>query len=176
MTNSPFGPLGRFGPFKRRKAPKGPKGIRNITIVKRQGYRSQRTIARAVEVRGIGILSGASVRVRFCPAPPSAGIVFLRTDLPKPVPIPACLDQVSGTNRRTTLGRPPAQVGMVEHVLAALAGLHIDNCLIEINGGDPPGLDGSSQGYVDALAKAGVVLQPARREIWTVDQPVIVAH
>jgi UDP-3-O-acyl N-acetylglucosamine deacetylase len=103
-------------------------------------------------------------------------VVFVRTDLPKPVQIPARLDQVSGTQRRTTLGRPPAQVGMVEHVLAALAGLHIDNCRIEINAGDPPGLDGSSQGYVDALARAGLALQPARRAIWTVDQPVVVAH
>lgn len=65
---------------------------------------------------------------------------------------------------------------MVEHVLAALAGLHIDNCLIEISAGDPPGLDGSSQGFVDALLRAGVVLQPARRAIWTVDEPVLVAQ
>jgi UDP-3-O-[3-hydroxymyristoyl] N-acetylglucosamine deacetylase len=144
--------------------------------VKRQGYRFQRTIARAVEVQGIGILTGGPVRVRFCPAPPSAGVVFIRTDLPQPMPIPASLDQVSGTTRRTTLGRGPAQVGMVEHILAALAGLHIDNCRIEINAGDPPGLDGSSQGYVDALVKAGVELQPARRAIWTVDRPVVVTH
>jgi len=142
----------------------------------RQGYRFQRTIARAVEVQGVGILTGARVQVRFCPAPASVGVVFLRTDLPKSVMIPARLDQVSGTQRRTTLGRPPAQVGMVEHVLAALAGLHIDNCRIEINSGDPPGLDGSSQGYVDALSRAGVVLQPARRAIWTVDRPIIIAH
>ena len=133
--------------------------------MKRQGYRFQRTIAQAVDVQGVGILTGTSVRVRFCPAPASMGVVFVRTDLAKPVTIPARLDQVSGTQRRTTLGRRPAQVGMVEHVLAALAGLHIDNCRIEINGADPPGFDGSSQGYVDALARAGVILQPARREL-----------
>jgi UDP-3-O-[3-hydroxymyristoyl] N-acetylglucosamine deacetylase len=138
--------------------------------------RFQRTIARAVDVQGVGILTGAKVRLRFYPAPPSTGVVFIRTDLPKAVQIPARLDQVSGTQRRTTLGRPPAQVGMVEHVLAALAGSHIDNCRIEINAADPPGLDGSSQGYVDALTKAGVVLQPARRAIWTVEQAVIVVH
>jgi UDP-3-O-acyl N-acetylglucosamine deacetylase len=144
--------------------------------VKRQGYRFQRTIARAVEVQGVGVLTGARVRVRFCPAPPSAGLAFIRTDLAKPVHIPASLEQVSGTHRRTTLGWPPAQVGMVEHVLAALAGSHIDNCFIEINGGDPPGLDGSSQGFLDGLAKAGVVLQPARRAIWTVERPVVVTQ
>jgi UDP-3-O-acyl-N-acetylglucosamine deacetylase len=65
---------------------------------------------------------------------------------------------------------------MVEHILAALAGLHVDNCWIEINAGDPPGLDGSSQGFVNALLTAGVLLQPARRAVWTVDQPVVVAH
>jgi UDP-3-O-acyl N-acetylglucosamine deacetylase len=144
--------------------------------VKRLGYRFQRTIACAVDVEGVGILSGSNVRVGFRPAPPSTGIVFDRIDLPKSVQIPARLDQVSGTQRRTTLGRPPAQVNLVEHILAALAGLRIDNCLIEINAADPPGLDGSSKGYVEALLRAGTVLQPARRAIWTVDRPVVVAQ
>jgi UDP-3-O-[3-hydroxymyristoyl] N-acetylglucosamine deacetylase len=144
--------------------------------VKRQGYRFQRTIAQTAAVQGVGILSGKKVQVRFRPAPPGTGVVFIRTDLAKPVHIPARLDQVTGTQRRTTLGKPPGQIGMVEHVLAALAGLHIDNCWIEINAGDPPGLDGSSQGYVDALLKAGIVLQPSRRAIWTVDQPLVVSH
>jgi UDP-3-O-acyl N-acetylglucosamine deacetylase len=144
--------------------------------VKRLGYRFQETIARAVEVHGVGILSGAKVRVVFRPAPPSTGVVFIRTDLPKPIQIPALLDQVSGTQRRTTLGRPPAHVGMVEHILGALAGLRIDNCFIEINSYDPPGLDGSSKGFVDALLKAGTVLQPARRAIWTVEHPLVVVQ
>ncbi len=143
--------------------------------MKRLGYRFQGTIARAVDVQGVGILSGSTVHVGFRPAPPSTGVVFVRTDLPKHVLIPACLDEVSGTQRRTTLGRS-AQVGLVEHILAALAGLRIDNCLIEINGADPPGLDGSSQGYVNALLKAGTARQPARRAIWTVERPVIVAR
>jgi UDP-3-O-acyl N-acetylglucosamine deacetylase len=144
--------------------------------VKRLGYRCQATIANAVDVHGVGILSGQNVHVKFCPAPPSTGVVFVRTDFSKPVRIPACLDQVSGTQRRTTLGRPPGQVTLVEHILAALAGLRIDNCLIEINAADPPGLDGSSQGYVNALLKAGTAVQAARRSVWTVDHPIIVAH
>jgi UDP-3-O-acyl-N-acetylglucosamine deacetylase len=66
-------------------------------------------------------------------------------------------------------------VALVEHVLAALAGLRIDNCLVELDAPEPPGLDGSARGFVQALSSAGLVLQPARRSVWTVDQPVGVA-
>jgi UDP-3-O-[3-hydroxymyristoyl] N-acetylglucosamine deacetylase len=144
--------------------------------IKRQGYRYQRTIARPVETHGIGILTGTPVRLCFRPALPSTGVVFVRTDLRAAPKIPANLDQVTGTQRRTTLGRPPGQVGMVEHVLAALAGLRIDNCVVEINAPDPPGLDGSSRQFVSLLLQAGAVLHPARRMIWSVEEPVVVAQ
>lgn len=150
--------------------------IKEDIAVKRLGYRFQGTIARAVDVQGVGILSGSKVRLGFRPAPPSTGVVFVRTDLPMPAQIPARLDQVTGTQRRTTLGRPPAHVALVEHILAALAGLRIDNCVVEINAADPPGLDGSSKGYVDALVRAGTVLQPARRPMWTVEHSVVIAQ
>jgi UDP-3-O-acyl N-acetylglucosamine deacetylase len=144
--------------------------------VKKRGDRSQRTIAQPVETQGIGILTGALVRICFRPAPPSAGVVFVRTDLRPAARIPARLDQVTGTQRRTTLGHSPRQVGMVEHVLAALAGLRIDNCEIEINAPDPPGLGGSSRQFVNLLVRAGSVLQPARRTIWSVEKTVVVAQ
>jgi UDP-3-O-acyl-N-acetylglucosamine deacetylase len=98
----------------------------------------------------------------------------VRTDLGPRARIPASVDQVTGTQRRTTLGRHPIQVGLVEHVLAALAGLRIDNCTIELDGPEPPGLDGSAQVFVDLLRQAGVVLQPARRAAWSVTAPVVV--
>lgn len=144
--------------------------------VKKLGYRYQRTIARPAEVRGVGFLTGATVRLRFLPAPPDAGVVFVRTDLGPRAGVPARLDHVVGTQRRTTLGKPPAQVGLVEHVLAALAGLRIDNCTVEVNAPEPPGLDGSAQAFVCALHQAGVVLQASRREVWTVTEPVVVAY
>jgi UDP-3-O-acyl N-acetylglucosamine deacetylase len=100
----------------------------------------------------------------------------VRSDLSPPVFLPARIDQVSGTKRRTTLGRPPAQVSLVEHVLAALAGLRIDNCFVELDGPEPPGLDGSARGFVQALVRSGTVLQPAHRPIWCVEQPVMVAQ
>lgn len=142
--------------------------------MKRVGYRYQRTIAGPAEVRGIGFLTGAMVRLRFLPAPPNSGILFQRLDLPAQTCIPARIDQVTGTQRRTTIGQPPAQVALVEHVLAALAGLRIDNCVVELNAPEPPGLDGSAQQFVDALRWIGTTLQPARRSVWSVAEPVSV--
>jgi UDP-3-O-acyl N-acetylglucosamine deacetylase len=140
----------------------------------RLSYRYQRTLAQPAESRGVGFLTGADVRLRFLPAPPSTGIVFYRTDLHPAVAIPACIHEVTGTQRRTTLGHAPQHVSLVEHVLAALAGLRIDNCCIEVDGSEPPGLDGSSLSFVHALVDAGVVLQAARRAVWTVTEPMIV--
>jgi UDP-3-O-acyl N-acetylglucosamine deacetylase len=142
----------------------------------RIAYRYQRTIERAVEVRGFGYLTGADVRLRFCPAPEHTGVVFIRTDLPGSPSLAARVANVTGTNRRTTLGRPPVLVELVEHVLASLAGMKIDNCFIELNAPEPPGLDGSAQGFVTALKQAGLRLQNARRAIWTVNEPVSVSE
>lgn len=139
-------------------------------------YRYQRTIARSAEVQGVGFLTGAMVTLRFHPAPPNSGVVFARADLGANARIPARVDQVTGTQRRTTLGKPPLQVGLVEHVLAALYGLRIDNCLVELNALDPPGMDGSARHFCEALLNAGITLQAARREVWTVSQPLTIKH
>jgi UDP-3-O-acyl N-acetylglucosamine deacetylase len=144
--------------------------------VRRHGYRYQRTLARPVDFEGVGFLSGATVHLRLGPAPPSTGVVFVRTDLRPHVHIPACVDQVTGTRRRTTLGRPPADVGLVEHVLAALAGMRIDNCFVELDAPEPPGLDGSVLAFVQDLQQAGVVLQTEPRPIWTVEEPLLVTQ
>jgi UDP-3-O-acyl-N-acetylglucosamine deacetylase len=148
---------------------------RNEAKVRRFSYRYQRTIARPVEVWGVGYLTGANVCLRFLPAPPSSGVVFVRTDLRPRIYLPAHINQVTGTARRTTLGHPPGQIGLVEHVLAALAGLRIDNCQIELNAPEPPGLDGSARGFVDALLSAGICRQGTRRPIYGVDQPIVLA-
>ena len=131
----------------------------------RPRYRHQRTITRPAEVQGIGFVTGADVRLRFVPAPPWTGIIFLRTDLGPEATIPATVERVSGTNRRTTLGTPPVCVSLVEHVLAALAGLRIDNCYVEVNAPETPGLDGSARAFVEALNGAGIVTQPARHKV-----------
>lgn len=137
------------------------------------GHRYQRTLAAPAEVKGAGFITGARVRARLLPAPADAGVVFRRADLPGSPSIPARADQVTGTQRRTTLGPPGQGITLVEHLLAALAGLRVDNCLVELDGPEPPGLDGSAAGFVAAIQSAGVVLQTARRAVWAVSEPVI---
>ncbi len=95
------------------------------------------------------------------PRPAGTGIVFLRTDHRPAVPIHARVENVTGTQRRTTLGRPPNHVGLVEHVLATLSGLRIDNCVVQLNAPEPPGLDGSARSFVEILRASGTVLQAA---------------
>lgn len=144
--------------------------------MRRHSYRYQRTLARSAEVCGTGLLTGANVHLQFLPAAPSSGVTFVRTDLRPNRRIRAHVDQVTGTKRRTTLGEPPGQVALVEHVLAALAGLRIDNCVVELDAVEPPGLDGSARKFVQSLLGAGVVIQPARRVAWCVDESVVVSN
>jgi UDP-3-O-acyl N-acetylglucosamine deacetylase len=124
-------------------------------------------------VSGTGFITGSHVTARFLPAPPDSGLAFHRTDLRVSPTIPARADCVSNTQRRTTLGPPECGVTLVEHVLAALAGLRIDNCVVELDGPEPPGLDGSSIGFVEAINATGVLNQPARRPIFAVAEPVV---
>ena len=144
--------------------------------MRRIGYRHQRTLAQSAEVRGVGIVTGAHVRLRFRPAPINSGLVFVRTDLPYRPMTPARADRVTGTNRRTTLGTIETGVTLVEHVLAALAGLRIDNCVIELDAVEPPGLDGSAFGFTEVLSNAGIVLQSDRRAVWAPTEPVVVSQ
>jgi UDP-3-O-acyl N-acetylglucosamine deacetylase len=143
--------------------------------VRRLSYRYQRTLVRPAEVWGVGYLTGATVHLRFLPAPPSSGIVFVRTDLRPRLHLPAHVPNVTGTKRRTTLGHPPGQIGLVEHVLAALAGLRIDNCQVELNAPEPPGMDGSAREFVAALLGAGICRQEANRPIYAVEHSVVLA-
>lgn len=131
------------------------------------GYRHQRTLKSSTEVVGVGFVTGARVRVRLHPAAVNSGLVFCRSDDSTAPKIPARTTYVTGTQRRTTLGSTTQGVTLVEHLLAALSGLRVDNCSIEIDGPEPPGLDGSARGYIEAIADAGVVQQPGRRPIWT---------
>jgi UDP-3-O-acyl N-acetylglucosamine deacetylase len=139
------------------------------------GYRHQRTLATSTDIEGVGFITGVRVRVRLSPAAVNTGRVFFRTDDPSSAKILAHTSLVTGTQRRTTLGQSNSGVTLVEHLLATLSGLRVDNCIVEINGPEPPGLDGSANGYVAAILAAGVVEQPARRPIWTVPAPITVA-
>ncbi|HEY5314328.1 MAG TPA: UDP-3-O-acyl-N-acetylglucosamine deacetylase [Pirellulales bacterium] len=125
--------------------------------------RQQRTIAGPVAVAGFGYWSGRDVRVEFRPAPADTGIVFVRTDLERPVRIRALVGNRIETPRRTTLRWGGASVEMVEHIMAALGGLHVDNCEVWASAAEMPGCDGSSLPYAEALAEAGFVAQDAVR-------------
>lgn len=130
----------------------------------------QRTIARAVEVRGYGIHTGAPSVVRLCPAPEHGGLRFRRTDLPGAPEIPATVESVHSAYRETALRRGEAVVRTAEHVLAAAHGLMLDNLRIDVSGPEPPALDGSAAAWCDRLLEAGPVTQEAKARCLGIDR------
>jgi UDP-3-O-[3-hydroxymyristoyl] N-acetylglucosamine deacetylase/3-hydroxyacyl-[acyl-carrier-protein] dehydratase len=134
--------------------------------------RQERTLAHSAEVAGVGLFHGADVTLRFLPADAGTGVVFRRTDLPDRPAIPARIDRVAMSQRRTTIREGAAQVDMIEHVMAALAGLRIDNCVVELDGGECPGCDGSSRTFVEALDRGGIVEQDRLRQTLVLEQSV----
>ena len=117
---------------------------------------NRRTIARPVTLEGIGLHLGASCRLSFHPAAPESGIIFRRTDLPGAPSIPALAEHAVLTERRTQLGHDPVSVHTVEHVLAAVGGLGVDDLEIVLDAAEPPIMDGSAAPFVDALQSAGI--------------------
>lgn len=124
----------------------------------------QHTIKNRSLLSGVGLHTGAKVEMTFCPSAENTGIRFKRVDLPGHPEIPADADLVTDTTRGTTLAIEGASISTVEHALAAAAGLQIDNLLIEINGPEVPILDGSANLFIEALIKAGIEEQNAKRE------------
>jgi UDP-3-O-acyl N-acetylglucosamine deacetylase len=121
--------------------------------------RRQRTLARPASVAGFGYFSGRDVRVEFWPAAEGSGITFVRHDIGPAARVPARVALRIDAPRRTTLDLNGIRVEMVEHVLAALAGLGIDNCEVWVNAPEMPGCDGSAAAFVEAIDAAGVVEQ-----------------
>lgn len=132
--------------------------------------RRQRTIASSASVAGVGLFTNADVTVTFHPAATNTGIRFRRLSEGQPVEIPALRSHLVDTPRHTSLQLGEARVEMVEHTLAALAGLQIDNCLVEVDGPELPGLDGSSAPTVAALMAAAIVEQGATVEPFVISQ------
>ncbi|MCG8451305.1 MAG: UDP-3-O-acyl-N-acetylglucosamine deacetylase [Pirellulales bacterium] len=123
--------------------------------------RLQQTISRPAIVSGYGYWSGNDVRVEFRPAEANAGITFVRDDLGSQARVPARAEYRMQVPRRTNLSYQGVQVEMVEHIMAALAGLQIDNCEVGVDQAEMPGCDGSSLAFVQALDAVGVVQQTA---------------
>ena len=123
--------------------------------------RFQRTVRRPAAVKGFGYFSGRDVRVEFRPAPVYAGVTFVRSDLRTAACVPVSPALRVDVPRRTTLAYDGVRVEMVEHVLAALAGMRIDNCDVWVTAAEMPCRDGSARAFVEALDAAGCVEQDA---------------
>lgn len=134
--------------------------------------RKQRTIAAPVAVEGVGYWSGKNVRVEFRPAAANAGVVFVRADLAGNPRIPARVEHRVEIPRRTSLACGGASVEMVEHIMAALSGMRIDNCEVWVDQIEMPGCDGSAMPFVQALDAAGAVVQDADRAFRTIREPI----
>lgn len=132
----------------------------------------QTTILETISVQGTGLHTGAQVALTFRSAPVDHGIKFQRIDLDEQPIIDADVKRVVSTERSTTLGQNGATVSTVEHVLSALAGLQIDNVLIEINGPEMPIMDGSARPFVKALQEAGIEEQDEDRSYFVVEEPI----
>ena len=130
--------------------------------------RPQRTIRRPVAVDGVGYWSGRRNRVEFRPAPAGAGVTFVRRDLDPAVRIPARLAHRLDATNRTNLAVGAATVEMVEHVLSGLAGLGVDCCEVSVEAAEMPGLDGSSQAFVEAIDSVGI------EEVGAPSDPIVV--
>lgn len=136
----------------------------------------QRTLRQAVRAVGIGLHTGVRARLRILPAEVGTGIVFRREDLPDPRPIPARIEYVCDGMLATSLESEGQRVGTVEHLMAAFAGLGIDNALVEIDGPEVPILDGSAAPFVFLLRAAGIREQDALRPCLEVLRPVEVVE
>jgi UDP-3-O-[3-hydroxymyristoyl] N-acetylglucosamine deacetylase/3-hydroxyacyl-[acyl-carrier-protein] dehydratase len=128
----------------------------------------QRTIKGPVSITGVGLHTGNEVIITFKPAPENYGYKFRRVDLNTGTLVDADVEHVVDTSRGTSIEQDGVRIDTVEHVLAALAGLQIDNAIIELNQSETPILDGSSRFYVEALQSVGIVEQKALRQYFEI--------
>ncbi len=135
----------------------------------------QKTLSAAVEFEGRGLHTGKPVKMRLSPAPAGHGIVFSRTDLASHT-LPARHDYLSGTRLSTTLCRNGIQIGTIEHLLASLSGLGIDNVRIELDGPEVPIMDGSALPFVEGILEVGLLRQDSPRSFLTILKPVSVSE
>jgi UDP-3-O-[3-hydroxymyristoyl] N-acetylglucosamine deacetylase len=136
----------------------------------------QRTLRRALTIEGVGLHSGAKVTLRLLPSPANTGLFFVRTDLAHQPTIPVQARYVTDTALATTLGKDGVKVGTVEHLLAALQGLGVDNLRMEIDGPEVPIMDGSAAPFAQRMAEAGLRLQGEPRKFLVIRRAVTVTE
>ena len=135
-------------------------------------HRKQRTVRKPISCNGIGLHTGVESTITFHPAPEDYGIRFMRSDIKNSPEIKADIDHVVDISRGTTIEENNVRIHTVEHALAAVTGLQIDNVLIELNSKEPPVMDGSAKDFVDALLDAGPILQDKKRKVLEIDRAV----
>lgn len=135
----------------------------------------QRTIKKPIELKGIGLHTGVQVKLKFKPAPTNTGINFIRVDVKDSPMIKATIMNVLDEDkspRRTSIGNGSVEVHTIEHLMAALWALGIDNILIEVDGLELPGLDGSAMSFIEILKEAGIKNQAVPKNIYQVRSPI----
>jgi len=133
---------------------------------------NQQTLNRSASFSGTGLHSGNRVNLTILPAPASSGIRFRRVDLDGKPEIEARVENVSETNRSTMLTKGNVKIQTVEHVLAALAGLGVDNAIVELDANEPPIADGSARDFTQIIREAGIKELPEKREYITLTEPI----
>ncbi|EDM44565.1 candidate UDP-3-0-acyl N-acetylglucosamine deacetylase, carbohydrate esterase family 11 protein [unidentified eubacterium SCB49] len=133
---------------------------------------NQTTIAKEVSLTGVGLHTGAEVTLTFKPAPANYGYKFVRADLEGEPVVEADANYVVSTQRGTNLDKNGIKIQTSEHVLAALVGMEVDNCILELNASEPPIMDGSSKFFVEAIEKAGIVTLEEFREEYVVTEVI----
>jgi len=134
--------------------------------------RKQQTISRPASCKGIGLHTGVESTITFKPAPEDYGIRFIRTDIKNCPEIKADIDHVVDISRGTTIEEKKVKINTVEHALAAVSGLRIDNVLIELTSKEPPVMDGSAKDFVEALLTSGIVNQEHDRNVLEIRRAV----
>lgn len=137
---------------------------------------NQMTVAKIVNCSGIGLHTGVNCNLIIRPAAPDTGIIFIRKDLPKRVKIKAHIDNVVDATLATTLGADEVKISTVEHLLAAFAGLGIDNAEVEVEGPEVPIMDGSAEPFHLLLKKAGIQKQEKVKKFIIIKHPVTVTE
>ncbi len=134
--------------------------------------RYQKTICSKVSLNGVGLHTGINSTLNIKPAKNNSGLIFKRLDLKNNPTVPADVDHVIATNRGTMLEQNGVRIHTVEHVLAALRGLGIDNATIELSGPEPPIMDGSALPFVQAIKRVGIIDQSAIQDVFKVTEPI----
>ncbi|MAL95959.1 MAG: UDP-3-O-[3-hydroxymyristoyl] N-acetylglucosamine deacetylase [Haliea sp.] len=134
----------------------------------------QRTLRNAIQATGIGLHTGDKVYLNLCPAPVNTGIVFRRTDLDPVVEIPARAENVVETTLSTTLCANGEKVSTVEHLMAAMAGLGIDNAYVDVSASEVPIMDGSAGPFVFLIQSAGIEEQAVAKKFIRIKRPLVV--